>query len=121
MHGLGGQQDGEVYHKLPLGPDGTQIELAAAGDHVVKHNIKRKLVLARPPRNQLPNLGAVPPDESRSWLLPAMPWISGKKPGEVAVVRLRWPEGVERLLLFIVFAECLAEFMQRIDALPQAP
>jgi len=115
VHGLGGQQDGEVDHKLPFGPDGTQIELAAAGDHVVKHSIKRKLVLARPPRNQLPDLGAVPPDESRSRSLPAMPWISGKEPGEVAVISLRWPEGIERLLFLVMVAKRLAELMERID------
>src|SRR6202035_3631686 len=38
---------------------------------------------------------------------------------EVAVVSLRWPEGVERLLLFIVLAQRLAEFVQRIDAFPR--
>ena len=80
MHGLGGQQDGEVSHKLPVGADSAQIELPAAGDHVVKHSIKRKLVLARPPRNQLPDVGAVPPDECRSRLPPAMPWIGGGYP-----------------------------------------
>jgi hypothetical protein len=118
VHGLGGQQDREVSHKLPIGADSAQIELSAAGDHVVKYSIKRKLVLARPPRNQLPDVGAVPPDECRSRLPPA-PWIGGKEPGEVAVVSLRWPEGIERLFLFIVVAECLAEFMQWIDTLPR--
>src|SRR5205085_120479 len=102
-----------------FGPDGTQIELAAAQDHVVKHSIKRKLVLARPPRDQLPDLGAVPPDEGRSRLLPAMPWISGEEPGEITVVSFRWPEGIERLLFSVMVAKRLAELVQRIDTLPR--
>ena len=64
MHGLGGQQDGEVSHKLPIGADSAQIELPAAGDHVIEYSIERKLVLARPARDQLPDVGAVPPDEA---------------------------------------------------------
>src|SRR5258705_6625459 len=117
MHGLGGQQDGEVDHKLPFRAGGAQIEFAAAGDHVVKNGIERKLVLARPPRDQLPDLGAVPPDEDRRRLRPPMPWIGGEETGKVAVVRLRRLEGVERLLLLIMFAKRLAELIQRIGTL----
>ena len=92
-------------------PGGTQIEFAAAGDHVVENGIERKLVLARPPRDQLPDLGAVPPDEDRRRLLPAMPWIGGEQPGQVAVIGLRRLESVERLLLLVVLAKRLAELM----------
>src|SRR5436190_24214788 len=102
MHGLGGQQDGEVDHKLPFGARGTQIEFAAAGDHVIKNGIERQLVLARPPRHQLSDLRAVPPDEDRRWLRLSMPWIGGEETGQVAVVRLRWLESVERLLFLVM-------------------
>jgi hypothetical protein len=119
LHGLGGQQDGEVDHKLPFGAGSTQLEFAAAGDHVVKNGIKRKLVLARPPRDQLPDLGAVSPDKDRGRLLPSMPWIAGKETGKVAVVSLRWLERVERLFFLVVLAKSLAELMQRIDTLPR--
>ena len=44
-------------------PDSTQIEFAAAGDHVVQHGIQRKLILAGPASHQLPDPGAMPPDE----------------------------------------------------------
>src|ERR1700751_1422944 len=47
-----------------------------------------------------------------------MPWIGGKQPGVIAVVGLRWREGVKRLLLPVMVAEGLAEFVQRIDTLP---
>jgi hypothetical protein len=89
------------------------------GSHVVKNGIKRKLVLARPPRDQLPDLGAVPPDKDRGRLLPSMPWIGGEETGKVAVVSLRGLERVERLLFLVVLAKSLAELMQRIDALPR--
>src|SRR6478736_1533611 len=92
---------------------------AAAGDHVVKHRIKRELVFARPPGNHLPDVGAVAPDKDRSRLRAAMPWIGGKQPVEIAVVSLGWLEGVERLLSFVVAAQSLAELMQGIDALPR--
>src|SRR3984893_6244222 len=92
---------------------------AAAGDHVVKHRIKRELVFARPPGNQLPDVGAVAPDKDRSRLRPAMPWIGGKQPVEITVVSLGWREGVERLFFLVVAAQSLAELMQRIDALPR--
>ena len=49
-------------------PLGAQVELTAAGDHVIEHGIERELVLARPPRDQLPDLGAVAPDQGRSRL-----------------------------------------------------
>ena len=48
-----------------------------------------------------------------------MPWISGKEPGEVAVISLRWPEGIERLLFLVMVAKRLAELMERIDTLPR--
>src|SRR5246127_2487533 len=48
-----------------------------------------------------------------------MPWISGKEPGEIAVVRLRRREGIERLLFLVMVAKRLAELMQRIDPLPR--
>src|SRR5438045_1724687 len=92
--------------------------LAAAGDHVVKHRIKRQLVLARPPRDQPPDVGAVTPDEDRRRLRPAMPWLGGKKPEQVTVVSLRRREGVERLPFLVVFGQRLAELMQRIETLP---
>jgi hypothetical protein len=78
-----GHQDGEIYHKLAFGAGGTQIEFAAAQDHVIKNSIQRELVLARPPRDQLPDLGAVPSDKDRGQLAPPMPWIGGegKDPG----------------------------------------
>src|ERR1700756_3079599 len=46
-----------------------------------------------------------------------MPRIGGKQPREIAVVSLRWREGIERLLFLVVVAKRLAELMQRIDAL----
>src|SRR6185312_6658099 len=46
-----------------------------------------------------------------------MPWIGGEETGEIPVVRLRWLEGVERLLFLVVLAKRLAELMQRIGAL----
>src|SRR6185436_2924428 len=48
-----------------------------------------------------------------------MSWIGGKQPLEITVVGLRWLEGVERLFFLVVVAQCLAELMQRIDALPR--
>lgn len=113
MHGLCGQQDGEVDDKLPFGARGTEIEFAAAEGHVIKNGIERKLVLARPSRDHLPDLRAVPPDEDRRWLRPSMSWISGEEMGEVAVVRLRWLESVERLLFLVVLAKRLAELRAR--------
>src|ERR1700750_594164 len=93
---------------------------AAAGDHVVKHRIKRKLVFARPPGNQLPEVRAVAPDEDRSRLRPAMPWIGGKQPVEMTVVSLGWLDGVERVFFLVVAAQSLAELMQGTDALPRS-
>jgi hypothetical protein len=100
VHGLGGKQDGEIGQELPLGTDSSQIVRAAAGDHVVKHRIERELVFARPPGNQLPDVGAVAPDKDRSRLRPAMPWIGGKQPVEITVISLGWLEGVERLFFW---------------------
>src|SRR6185312_11576968 len=107
--------DGEVDHKLPFGAGSTKIEFAAARDHVIENGVERKLVLARPSRDLLPDLRAVPPDEDRGRLCPSMSWIGGEKPREVAVIRLRWREGVERLLFLVVLAKRLAEFGQRLD------
>ena len=111
MHGLGGQQNGEVGHELSLRARGPEIEFAAAGDHVIENGIERKLVLARPSRDQLPDLRAVPPDEGCCRLRPSMSWIGGEETGEVAVVRLRWRESVECLLFLVVLAKRLAEPM----------
>src|SRR5690348_18503020 len=105
MHGLGGQQDDEIHHKLPFGADDPQIELPAAGDHVVEHGVQRKLILARPPRHQLSYVGAMLSDERRSRSSPVMPRIGGKQPREVAVIRLGWREGVEGLLFLVVLAK----------------
>ena len=63
MHGLGGQQNGEVHHQLLLGADRPQIKLTAAGNHIVQHGVECKLILAGPPRYQLPDLSPVSPDE----------------------------------------------------------
>src|SRR5262245_62047313 len=93
---------------------------AAAGDHVVKHRIKRELVFARPPGNQLPDVGAVAPDKNRCRLRQAMPWVGGKQPVEITVVSLGWLEGVERLFFLVVAAQSLAEFAQRMNALPRS-
>src|SRR4029077_11874860 len=112
-------QDGKVDQKLSFRAGGAQFEFAAAGNHVVKNGIKRKLVFARPPRDHLPDLGAVPPDKDRGRLLPSMPWIGREETGKVAVVGLRWLERVERLLFLVVLAKGLAELVQRIDALPR--
>ena len=40
----------KLHHELSFGTDGAQIELAAAGDHVVEHGVKRELVFTRPLR-----------------------------------------------------------------------
>src|SRR4051812_39297374 len=48
-----------------------------------------------------------------------MPWIGGKQPLEIPVVGLRRLERVERLFLFVVVGQGLAERTQRIDALPR--
>src|SRR6476661_1029427 len=120
VHGLGGKQHGEIGQEFPLGTHGSQIMRAAAGDHVVKHCVKRELVFAGPPGYQLPDVGAVTPDKDRSRLCPAMPRAGGKQPVEIAVVSLGWLEGVERLLFLVVAAQSLAELVQRIDALPRS-
>src|SRR4051795_5826359 len=111
MHGFSGQQHSEISHKFPIGADSAKVELSTPRDHVVKYSIKRQLVLARPARDQLPDLGAVAPDECRCRSAPAMPRISREQPGEVAVVSLWRPKSVERLFLFIVIAKRLGEFM----------
>src|SRR6266496_2592390 len=46
-----------------------------------------------------------------------MAWIGGKQPVEIAVVSLRWLEGVECLFFLVVAGQRLAELTQRIDAL----
>src|SRR5436190_17951659 len=46
-----------------------------------------------------------------------MPWIGGKQPLEITVVSLRRREGLERLFFLVVVAQCLAELVERIDAL----
>ena len=56
--------------------------------------------------------------EGRCRLRPSMSLIGGEETGEVAVVRLRWRESVERLLFLVVLAERLAEPGQRVDTLP---
>src|SRR5581483_1241924 len=69
------------------------------------------------PRDELPDPGAVPPDEARSRLAPAVPRIGGKQPLQIAVVGLRRREGVERLLFLVVLANGLAQLVQRIETL----
>src|SRR6185437_14219881 len=106
-----------VDDKLPFGARGTEIELAAARDHIVENGIERKLVLARPSRDNLPDLRTVPPDEDGRRLRPSMSRIGREEMREVAVIRLRRLESVERLLFLVVLAKRLAELRQRIDTL----
>src|SRR5262245_519053 len=46
--------------------------------------------------------------------------LGGKQSLEITVVGLRWLERVELLLFLVVVAQCLAELMKRIDALPRS-
>src|SRR5579863_3620569 len=107
MHGFRGQQYGEIGYEFMLGPYRPQIKLPAARDHAVEHGVQRELILAGPPRHESADAGAMPPQKRRRGFRAAMFWVGRKDPMQIAIVGLGRVERVERLLLAVMFAECL--------------
>ena len=101
---------------MTLGTDRTQLQLAAAGDHIIEYGIERQLVLAGPFGHNLPDLCPVAQEKTRCRGRTAMPRIVGENPAQIPIVEFRRIVGrLMRLLFLVMLGESLGEAVEWID------
>src|SRR5688572_27762216 len=117
VHGLHGEESGELLACLLLGNGEPQLQLAAPLDHVFEDLVDRVLVDAGPARDDAPDRATDSVDELLGGDVVGELRCVGEQPSQIAIVEVRVVHAVVLPLTAIVLPQGGAEARERIDFL----